>query len=1490
MADWQEDDDALEGIAIIGMAGRFPKARDLEAYWRNLREGVDCISHFSEEELLEAGVGREMLADPKFVAARGVLDDVELFDASFFDLSPREAEIIDPQQRLFLEYAWTALERAGYDPGRVPGPVGVFGGTTISSYQTQNLYTRPDLLRALGGYQLGLGNDKDYVATRVSYKLNLRGPSIDVQSACSTSLVATVMACQALINYQCDLALAGGASVRVPQVSGYFYSEGGLDSSDGYCRAFDAKADGSVYGSGVGVLVLKRLEDALEDGDEIEAVILGSAINNDGSTKVGFTAPSVEGQAQVIATAQALAGVDSSEIDYVETHGTGTELGDPIEVAALQRAFKAGAGSELAPGSCAIGSVKTNIGHLSAASGVAALIKTTLALGHGEIPPSLHFEEPNPKCDFAKTAFAVNAELRPWPENERPRRAGVSSFGLGGTNAHVVLEEAPEPEPSGPSRSHQLLVFSARSEAALEAMTDRLAADLAAHPDRPLADVAHTLQVGRKVFDHRRMLVCRDGEDGQGALEERDPRRVLGLHQKPERRPLAFLFSGLGDHYVGMARDLYREEPTFREHLDRAAEIVEPEIGEDLRRILYPEGTEARSAEAGVDLKKMLGRGGGEGAEADEASQRLDRTRVLQPALFAVEMALAQLLLEWGLRPEAVIGYSLGEYAAACLAGVIGFDDALRLVAWRARLIESQPEGAMLAVPLSRERLEEELRGELDLAAVNGPELSVVAGPAKTVEALEERLDVPCRRLAANHAFHSRMMVPVARELEELVAKIELRPPEIPLLSNVTGRWLTAEEATDPGYWSRHLCGTVEFSRGLETLWQNPSRLLIEIGPGQGLTSLALQHPGGAEGPRTALPTLRGRFESEDDQAFLLRALGRLWLAGAEIDWAGFHRREKRRRVPLPTYPFEYKRYWVEPGARAFAAGGLSASPAGAGLHLPVWRPSPPRKSERLEAAENGLWWVLAAPDGFGAALGDGLAERGHRVVRIERGVAWERLGEETFRVRPGSAEDVARVLEEVGEPPRAILHAWGLSGEEEPALELAELGPSGWVGLEALGQALGKAAEAMEVRLLTRGTHAVSGEESLNVASAALLGAFEVVSSAFPERPWEALDLDLPAGEGRRRQRLRDTLLDEFERPAQRGSFAVRGGRRWERGFEPAPGVAGMERWRQGGVYAVAAWHPALPLELVRNLAERGGARLLLAGPAAATVAGLVGGSAAEIAVSAADLSAEGGWSEVLAEAEKRFGALHGVVETAATLGAEPLEDLEGRLAGLGRALAGRRLDFVFVITDPNVGEEAALDPLASAAKAALVATVAHREGLAGSTPWTAVTRHGEAGALPAVEALGQLLSLEPLAHAVLAGEDGGEGEANAERGARGSRHERPELPSAYRAPESELEKGLTAMWEEILGIEGIGADDSFFELGGHSLQGTVLLSRVRDGYRVELPLRMLFEGPTVAEMAAAVMEGQVERAGRGEVDDLLDQLEDLDDEAAAQLLEEMS
>ncbi|HYO12244.1 MAG TPA: beta-ketoacyl synthase N-terminal-like domain-containing protein, partial [Thermoanaerobaculia bacterium] len=877
-------------IAVVGMSGRFPGAGSIGDLWRNLCAGVESVTFFSREEMAAAGADPRLLDDPRWVPAKAVLEGEDLFDAGFFGMSAREAEILDPQHRVFLECAWAALEHAGIDPGRFPGPIGVYAGVGSSSYAWSILARNPGVMAAVGAFQVALSNDKDYLPTRVSYKLDLRGPSFSVQSACSTSLVAISLAAQSLLAWECDAALAGGVTIGIPQRAGYLYQEGGILSPDGHCRTFDARARGTSPGSGAGVVVLKRLADALADGDHVWAVIKGMAVNNDGAQKVGYTAPSVEGQAEVVAGAQAMAGVDPASITYVEAHGTATPLGDPIEIAALTQAFRDGTQQR---GFCAVGSIKSNLGHLDCAAGVAGFIKTVLALHHRQIPPSLHFEAPSPAIDFAGSPFYVNVRLAPWRTDRLPRRAGVSSFGIGGTNAHVILEEAPEREPSEEGRAAQLLVLSAKTETALE----RAAADLAgflesSDLDGPgFADVAWTLQTGRRAFAHRRAVVCRTPAEAVAALRGHEPGRVAAGRHEAGARPVAFLFPGQGAQHAGMARELYEEEPVFREELDQAAEILESHLGLDLREVLFPAP-----------------------AEAARAQRELQETRLTQPALFAVEHALARLWQSWGIAPESLLGHSVGELVAACLAGVFSLRDSLALVAARGRLMQGLPPGAMLAVSLPEAEVRPLLGDRLALAAVNAPGLVAVSGPEDAVEALAAEMahrGIRARRLRTSHAFHSSLVEPVLAEWEREVRAVELQAPEIPFVSNLTGRFVTDEEATDPGYWVRHLRETVRFSDGLRELLADPGRLLLEVGPGRTLATLARQHPEAAG--RTVVSSLSHPQDGGSDLDLSLLALGRLWIAGAEVDWPGFHAGARRLRVPLPTYPFERRRYWIEP-------------------------------------------------------------------------------------------------------------------------------------------------------------------------------------------------------------------------------------------------------------------------------------------------------------------------------------------------------------------------------------------------------------------------------------------------------------------------------------------------------------------------------------------------------------------------------------------------
>ena len=892
----------LEGVAIIGMAGRFPGAQSVTQFWRNQLEGVEAISHFEVEEL-EVPSARQLSERPNYVRARSILADVDLFDADFFAIYPREAELMDPQHRLFLECCWEALEDAAYDPFTYEGSIGVHAGCGIPSYFLSRLCTNADFIQGFtGGYQVGnylemLGNSLDFLSTRVSYKLNLRGPSFTLQAGCSTSLVAVCQAAQSLLTYQSDMALAGGVSITFPQKRGTEYQEGGMTSPDGRCRAFDAGAQGTVFGSGVGVVLLKRMEDAVRDGDHIYSVIRGCALNNDGSSKVGFTAPSIEGQSRVVAMAHEAAGVSPDTIGYIEAHGTGTPLGDPIELAALTQAFRA---KTTAKQFCAIGTAKTNVGHLDVAAGVTGLINATNILRHGILPPTLHFHSPNPKFDLGNSPFFVNTKRKEWKSDQRPKRAGVSAFGVGGTNAHVILEEAPVQISSDPSRPAQLLILSARSEKALEQATENLVEHLKSQPAPHLADAAWTLQVGRREFSHRRGAVVRNVPEAIQVLSQRDPKRVHTKVSTNDSARVHFLFPGQGSQHRNMGRQVYESEPVFRQWVDRCSEILLPHMGEDLRPLLYPS------------------RGG---SEAE--TRRVSDTLIAQPAIFTVEYALAQLWMSWGIKPERMLGHSVGEFVAACLAGVFSLEDALALIAARGRMMQEVARGGMLSVRLSESEIRARLNGhDLAIAAVNAPSLCVVAGPFSALDSFEAELKserLATRRLATSHAFHSSMMDPVVDQFSSRVAQVQLRPPTIPFVSCVSGTWISEREATDPAYWARHLRAPVQFSRGIQELLSTSPTVLLEVGPGNVLSTLANQQIPRQNGNATDTQksvTVVSSFgdASSGESSFLdlLSATGSLWSAGLQPKWEALHSGEQRHRISLPTYPFERKRFWLE--------------------------------------------------------------------------------------------------------------------------------------------------------------------------------------------------------------------------------------------------------------------------------------------------------------------------------------------------------------------------------------------------------------------------------------------------------------------------------------------------------------------------------------------------------------------------------------------------
>ena len=1492
-------------VAVIGMSGRFPAAPDLETFWSNIRGGVEAVTTFTPDELRAAGIGDAVLGDRDFVNAGAPLDGVELFDAAFFGYSPREAQTIDPQQRLFLECAWEALERAGYDPLASGGRVGLFAGCAISSYLSL-IYANPEFVALTGPLPVLIGNDKDYIATRTAYKLNLSGPSITVQTACSTGLVAVVLARQALVDAQCELALAGAVNVRVPQRTGYRYDPGGIYSPDGHCRPFDARAAGTVFGNGVGVVVLKPLRKALADGDHIHAVVKGAALNNDGARKVGFTAPSLEGQTAVIVAAYDDAGVDARSVSYIEAHGTGTALGDPIEVEALSRAFGA---TTADTGFCALGAVKASVGHLDPAAGVAGFIKTVLALEERTLPPGVNFEEANPAIDFASTPFYVPSRAIPWDANGSPRRAGVSAFGIGGTNAHVVLEEAPERARSRNRRADQLIVLSARTGAALARSAERLADDLERRRDAGLADVAYTLQVGRHEFEYRHAVVARKRDDAVAALRRGAP-TMSTTGEALGDLPVVFLFPGQGSQYPGMVASLYRRERVFRRALDHCCSVLEVQTGRDLRRLLLREDRAGRGAVA-----------------------ELSRTQMAQPALFVVEYALARLLAAWGIRPAAMLGHSVGEYVAACLAGTFALEDALALVAARGRLMQSLPTGAMLAVPLAESDVASYLDDDLALAAVNGSSLCVVSGPNAAVAGLESRLGaagLATQRLHTSHAFHSRMVDPILAEFEQLVAEVPRVAPTVPFVSNLSGTWIREDEAVAARYWAVHARQTVRFSDGLGELLCDSPAALLEVGPGRTLARLTQRHPARAA-HHVVASMLPHAAENADGAATLLAAVGEIWVAGAPVEWRALHEGERRRRCPLPTYPFERNRYWVETPAASAPPAVAAPQPATVSdrFWIPYWRPAP--RVPVRNTAGGSRWLAFLGDDPLAADAVERL-RRGASVTVVRSGLRFADAGEE-FTLDPGRHGDYDALFEALARAdalPDRILHAFCCRSRSASRLtpERFEAGQrEGFQSLLEIGGALARARVSHELDLvvLTNGAGDITGREPLVPERSTIGAACRTIAQEYRNIRCRSIDVVLPPVGSLGRAALAARVATELVEPGPEHEIGYRRGRRFALEQRPVrlPPPRRRLPLRTGGTYLITGGLGNLGLVIARMLSEEAGARLVLLGrtpfPARAAwdewlrengddnriakairvVRGLEAGGS-EVLVARGDVADAASMARVVGEVHRRFGPIHGVVHAAGDLSAAafvPVE--EATFESVQRSFRPKAHGILVLeraLRDDPVELWLLVSSLASILGglgfAAYAAANAFLEGVvrvrrrSRRARWLSIGLDMctfDEGAVQS-GALNPADVRDALAR-ILAGGHSHVGVAASDLQERVRRWveldpERALAPPAVAmttvqprqngSPDVSVEGTLAALFAALIGIERVGPDEDFFaDLGGDSLLATQLASRIRARFGVELPLSVLFESPTAASLAAVVEERSAETpTGRGEAE----------------------
>ena len=1391
-----------QAIAIVGMAGRFPGADSVESLWDNLRAGRESITRFTDAQLREAGVSPRLLADQNYVKARPTLSDVESFDAALFGYTPRQAELMDPQQRLFHECAWEALERAGYDTQRYAGLVGVYGGANLSSYLVR--MAESGTLRDTPLETLTLDIDKDSLTTSISYKLNLRGPSMAVQTFCSTSLVAVHMACRSLRAGECDMALAGGVSVWVPTISGYMYREGDQFSPDGHCRTFDEQADGTLFGDGVALVVLKRLDDALEDGDMIHAVIRGTAVNNDGNLKVSYTGPSVVGQSEVVRTAFADAGVTPGDVDYVEAHGTATRLGDPIEVAALTKAIRTGTDKV---GYCAIGSVKTNLGHLDRAAGVTGLIKTVMALEHEAMPPLLHFRRPNPQIDFASSPFYVNTALARWPRAQgRVRRASVNSLGVGGTNAHVVLEEAPPPVPSGPGRPSQLLLLSARTESALAAQATQLREHLEQHETINLADTAFTLAVGRRVMEHRCFVVCRDRAEAVMLLSEASGRHDWQGSQRSANRRLAFAI-GDGAHENQVGNELYESEPVFRAAVNRCSRAVD--------------GT----------LNATFG--------ANPDGRRESTTTVASLASFARSWALAELWRSWGVRPDVLLGYGLGELVAACIADVMSPEDALRLIA--------------RALPT----------GECALAM-----------------------------------------------------------PKIPCLSSLTGTWLSSTQATDPGYWADSMRTSGHNAQAMAELTRERGQVVLDFTPGL----LGAGRSGIDATVDDSVPVVRSFDEavSRIELDGLLATLGRLWLLDVPVDWPTFYDGQGRRRVLLPTYPFERQRYWAVPAAPKEVKPVLQRrSDVSDWFAVPSWRRAPRCVTAR-PARERWLLFVDSHP--LGRDVANALERYGQDVICVTAGAGFSSLGSDFYNVRADQREDYDALLEHLRVRrtlPQRVVHLWMVDDHADQ--DTPELLQKGFYSLLAFTQALGDIAlDGCQIDVVSSSMQDVVGTERVSPAKAAVLGPCRTIPFEYPHFRSRSIDIEAP-----------------FEAAALVGELlaghddvvALRGPHRWLPVFEPVSlPNDGVSVLKAKGTYLITGGLGGIALAMAAHLARAVQARLVLTartalpprsdwprlladGVSVETRRRIQGvqrleALGSEVLVVQADVAEGWAMREVITQAVTRFGTLDGVLHMAGVPGAGLMQlkspaaaarvlapKVQGTLA-LHEALADRPLDFLVLFSSivAAVGggpgqvdycaANAFLDAFARRHENDHGRTVsigwgewewdAWQEGLRGFSDdvrqqLIATRQAFGIGFDDGSDALERVLA-STLSQVLVTTRDIGAmvedyqlttsaraPATNLGPPCSSSRllHPRPTLSSSFAAAGSELERKIVALWRITLGIEAVGIDDNFFELGGNSLLGVSLIDRIRRELGLAtLPAHLIFECPTVSALARHIAQ----------------------------------
>lgn len=1505
-------------IAIVGLACQFPDANNLSEFWHNVSTGRDSIRPLAEEEMTAAGVSAEVTQHPDYVNSGSFLEDIDQFDASLFGYSAKEADIMDPQHRLFLQIAWQALESSGYCNDDSRNRIGVYAGSSDSSYLTYAL-SHPHRLKPMVSIpDLVYENNQDLLATRVAYKLNLRGPAVTMGTACSTALVLVHHGCQALISGECDVALVGAARASVPQKSGYTYAQGGILSRDGKCRTFDKDASGTISGSGAGALVLRRLDDAIASRDHIMAVIKGTAINNDGARKVGFTAPSVAGQTEVIQSALYAGNISAESIGYLEAHGTATSLGDPIEFKALTNAYRSFTDRQ---NYCALGSVKANIGHLDTAAGMAGMAKVIAALQHKQIPPAVNFHEPNPEINLSDSPFYIPRKAQPWPVGV-PLRAGVSAFGIGGTNAHVVVEAMAQDRASTPSRRSQLLTFSGSTRSALEANMSQFATWLEQQADGDLPDIAYSHNSGRKRLDYRASLVFESRQQLLQYLSAPHSAQITRTHCREKQASLAFLFPGQGAQYVNMGRDLYQTESVYTATLDQCAEHLLPLLdGVDIRGLLYPDII----ADGAVDSH----------CSGMNATDLYD-TRYTQPCLFAFEFALARQLEAWGIKAQAYLGHSLGEYVAACLAGVFNLNDALLLVAERARVMALQPAGAMLSVDLDEASLTPYLKPfEISLAAVNGPESCVLSGTEESIEQLESclrELDCSPKRLRTSHGFHSHLMEGCLSEFRRTLEKITLNRPSVPFISNLTGDWCDANQVVTPEYWVEHLRSPVCFGAGVRKLLEHYS-VFVEVGPGKALASLAsLQF-----NDELALSTVRDARTPVQDLTFLQQALGKLWGRGVAIDWQQYYRDEIRFRVPTPTYVFQTRRHWI------FKEEAIAEDSNNLGLPVNL-----EQKQEMDRWFYQPIWKQRALPDQTSVNGDDGyiicFTPRRKllqavfnpsltQVVWVQPGRHYKQIGLDHYRINVDEPLDYQRLLADLNQrlgSPKRVIHALNLS-KSEPTLRLAYR--NSFHSLLYLAKALTSHPPQTQIQLLILSNcmQAIGKERFHHSLKSLLVGPCKVIPKEIEQVICKSVDLDrdFQFNHPDMQNLLRSELYDDSP------LVAIRGGKRYVKITEPVTLADGPPRpllassqptylitGGFGGIGATLAKHfsllhranivlttrkPLPPEAEWEQWLQSHADDNITSGKIRLLQQLKLQGSRCSVVVT--DFTSRARLRKALNKAENYCGQVAGIVHAAgepdgALIQVRSAADSE---SVLHPKVVGTRMLYELYKQKPlrffiNCSSLSAhVGPIGQVAYCSannyqdIFTQLPNAWQKTVSVQWDSWQEVGMAVDTLSKDYrfLGKAQDgdqFKEISHGITPLEGGKVVErvlhhsypqltvstrhidvfdraATQEQPTEaviksnsdpedGDFHERPELSVPYAAPEDEVEQIITEIWQEKFGIKPIGRNDNFFEMHGHSLLAVQIITIIKQKCQVALPTGIIYDYPTIAALAQQVRE----------------------------------